>query len=335
MRTEPDCEEVDSPKGWAIEAEWIGKEDTMKTIRWKAGVCAFVVASLSAGMICAAEDVETEPAAERMAAVSEDRTMNETEAALEPFSLSLRDGTVLTIQNESGMAIQSAEVAGDEADEPRSESGEGESAESGSDAAEENDTLIVTLVSGDGAEHLFEEFPASPENPVLISDDGFLFLKYKGSDGNSVYAYETADEVTFEKPKTKYITDRVYIRSEPSQDSEILGVAELGSEVKVFAARPKWCLVESGDLRGYVGRARISPSKEAAEAAVATEETLRAEIAAAAARAAAQAQAARSAAPARNGNTVVSRQWVEDCDGSGNGYYVVKHANGSVTYEDG
>ncbi|HCI74238.1 MAG TPA: hypothetical protein DHV42_06845, partial [Lachnospiraceae bacterium] len=73
----------------------------MKTIRWKAGLCAFVVASLSAGMICAAEDVETEPAAERMAAVSEDRTMNETEAALEPFSLSLRDGTVLTIQNES------------------------------------------------------------------------------------------------------------------------------------------------------------------------------------------------------------------------------------------
>ncbi len=295
----------------------------MNKLRWKSGICSFIVASLSIGMICAAEDVEQANGIETETYMAEDSITSESKMALEPFVVELNNGEELTVQNESSIDIKTVNVSG---------MGIEESEEEGGTATSE-ETVAVTLVSIDGKDHLFEEFPVHPTNPVLISDDGFLFLKYKGSDGNDVYAYETADEVTFDKPKTKYITDRVYIRSEPSQESEILGTAELGSEVKVYAAQPKWCFVESGDIKGYVGRTRISPDKDAAEEAVAQEEAARAEIAAAAAAARAAAQA--SSGSGSNGNSVVSRQWVEDCDGSGNGYYIVTHSNGSVTYENG
>ena len=291
----------------------------MKKIRCKLGFYAFIVASLSLGTVCSAEETGMADEAETEGYMTEEAAFSESKMDLQPFIVEFNNGEVLTIQNESGILIENAKVDGVETKE----------SEMRGESTTPEETVALTLISKDGEDHIFEDFPVHPVDPVLISDDGFLFLKYKDSDGNSVYAYETADEVTFDKPKTKYITDRVYIRSEPNQDSEILGIAELGSEVRVYAAQPKWCYVESGDIKGYVGRARITPLKGAAEAAVAQEEAARAEIAAAAARAAAQASSG------SGGNSVVSRQWVEDCDGSGNGYYIVTHSNGSVTYENG
>lgn len=34
------------------------------------------------------------------------------------------------------------------------------------------------------------------------------------------------------------------------------------------------------------------------------------------------------------GKTVVSRERVDDCDGSGHGYYIITYSDGSVEYED-
>ena len=34
------------------------------------------------------------------------------------------------------------------------------------------------------------------------------------------------------------------------------------------------------------------------------------------------------------GKTVVSRQKVDDCDGSGHGFYIITYSDGSVEYQD-
>lgn len=34
------------------------------------------------------------------------------------------------------------------------------------------------------------------------------------------------------------------------------------------------------------------------------------------------------------GKTVVSRERVDDCDGSGHGYYIITYSDGSVEYQD-
>lgn len=37
---------------------------------------------------------------------------------------------------------------------------------------------------------------------------------------------------------------------------------------------------------------------------------------------------------AEGGRTVVGRQTVDDCDGSGHGYYIISHSDGTTEYED-
>ncbi len=45
-------------------------------------------------------------------------------------------------------------------------------------------------------------------------------------------------------------------------------------------------------------------------------------------------QATRPQQPTTSGKTVVSRERVDDCDGSGHGYYIITYSDGTVKYED-
>ncbi|MCC8051337.1 MAG: SH3 domain-containing protein [Clostridiales bacterium] len=271
------------------------------------------LASATSFAVCA-EEAETEV-----------ETEAESEAVAEVTELELTvDGETVVVTNESGLYIESIafEAAEDEAeDETEAET---EAAE-----AEEAAATALVVTEEDGTVHTFADASVDGlSNLKLTSKIGFVFFVGTDSSGDEKYYYETADDVVLDEPVTMYTTGMVNIREEADGSSTLLGTAARGSEVEVLGGSSKWFLVTQGDVTGYVAARYLTESTDEAQAAVDQEASARAALEAQAAAAAAAAAAASSS------SDIVSREAVYDCDGSGHGYYIITHSDGSVTYED-
>lgn len=293
------------------------------------GLAVVSVLGMTAPAVSAAEtETETETVSTELETETEE-TEAETEAA--PDVEVKKDGeTIVTLKNESGYVVKEAVVGAAEE--------ETETAETETEAESEGIVTGLTLTGEDGEVHVFADADVTAmTDPVLVKDNGFLYIEYKNAEGKDKEAAETADEVEFDKEVTMYVVNDVYVRAEANGDSEALAVASLGQEVTVTGAAPKWYKVVMGETTGYVARSFLSKDKESADAAVKAEEAAQAQAAAeaqaAAAAAAAQASSGQSAA-APQGKYEVSRQAYDDCDGSGHGYYEITYSDGSTAREE-
>lgn len=296
------------------------------------GLAIVSVLGMTAPAVSAAE-TESETVSTELETETESETEAETEAA--PDVEVKKDGkTIVTLKNESGYVVKEA-VAGAAEEET-------ESTETETEAESEGEALGLTLTGEDGEVHTFADADAAAmTDPVLVKDNGFLYIEYKNAEGKDKEAAETADEVEFDKEKTMYVVNDVYVRAEADGDSEALAVASLGQEVTVTGAAPKWYKVVIGETTGYIARSFLSKDKESADAAVKAEEAAQAQ-AAAEAQAAAAAAAQQSASQASSGQSAaapqekyeVSRQAYDDCDGSGHGYYEITYSDGSTAREE-
>ena len=296
------------------------------------GLAVVSVLGMTAPAVSAAE-TETETVSTELETETEE-TEAETEAA--PDVEVKKDGeTIVTLKNESGYVVKEAVVGAAEE--------ETETAETETEAESEGTVTGLTLTGEDGEVHVFADADVTAmTDPVLVKDNGFLYIEYKNAEGKDKEAAETADEVEFDKEVTMYVVNDVYVRAEANGDSEALAVASLGQEVTVTGAAPKWYKVVMGETTGYIARSFLSKDKESADAAVKAEEAAQAQAAAqsqAAAAAAAAQQAASQAssgqsAAAPQGKYEVSRQAYDDCDGSGHGYYEITYSDGSTAREE-
>ena len=296
------------------------------------GLAVVSVLGMTAPAVSAAEtETETETVSTELETETEE-TEAETEAA--PDVEVKKDGeTIVTLKNESGYVVKEAVVGAAEE--------ETETAETETEAESEGIVTGLTLTGEDGEVHVFADADVTAmTDPVLVKDNGFLYIEYKNAEGKDKEAAETADEVEFDKEVTMYVVNDVYVRSETNGDSEALAVASLGQEVTVTGAAPKWYKVVMGETTGYIARSFLSKDKESADAAVKAEEAAQAQAAAEAQAAAAAAQQAASqassgqSAAAPQGKYEVSRQAYDDCDGSGHGYYEIIYSDGSTAREE-
>lgn len=296
------------------------------------GLAVVSVLGMTAPAVSAAEtETETETVSTELETETEE-TEAETEAA--PDVEVKKDGeTIVTLKNESGYVVKEAVVGAAEE--------ETETAETETEAESEGIVTGLTLTGEDGEVHVFADADVTAmTDPVLVKDNGFLYIEYKNAEGKDKEAAETADEVEFDKEVTMYVVNDVYVRAEANGDSEALAVASLGQEVTVTGAAPKWYKVVMGETTGYIARSFLSKDKESADAAVKAEEAAQAQAvaeaqaaAAAAQQAASQASSSQSAAAAQ-GKYEVSRQAYDDCDGSGHGYYEIIYSDGSTAREE-
>lgn len=296
------------------------------------GLAVVSVLGMTAPAVSAAEtETETETVSTELETETEE-TEAETEAA--PDVEVKKDGeTIVTLKNESGYVVKEAVVGAAEE--------ETETAEIETEAESEGTVTGLTLTGEDGEVHVFADADVTAmTDPVLVKDNGFLYIEYKNAEGKDKEAAETADEVEFDKEVTMYVVNDVYVRAEANGDSEALAVASLGQEVTVTGAAPKWYKVVMGETTGYIARSFLSKDKESADAAVKAEEAAQAQAAAEAQAAAAAAQQAASqassgqSAAAPQGKYEVSRQAYDDCDGSGHGYYEITYSDGSTAREE-
>lgn len=287
------------------------------------GLAVVSVLGMTAPAVSAAE-TETETVSTELETETEE-TEAETEAA--PDVEVKKDGeTIVTLKNESGYVVKEAVVGAAEE--------ESETAETETEAESEGTVTGLTLTGEDGEVHVFADADVTAmTDPVLVKDNGFLYIEYKNAEGKDKEAAETADEVEFDKEVTMYVVNDVYVRAEANGDSEALAVASLGQEVTVTGAAPKWYKVVMGETTGYIARSFLSKDKESADAAVKAEEAAQAQAAAEAQAAASQASSGQSAA-APQGKYEVSRQAYDDCDGSGHGYYEITYSDGSTAREE-
>ena len=287
------------------------------------GLAVVSVLGMTAPAVSAAE-TETETVSTELETETEE-TEAETEAA--PDVEVKKDGeTIVTLKNESGYVVKEAVVGAAEE--------ETETAETETEAESEGTVTGLTLTGEDGEVHVFADADVTAmTDPVLVKDNGFLYIEYKNAEGKDKEAAETADEVEFDKEVTMYVVNDVYVRAEANGDSEALAVASLGQEVTVTGAAPKWYKVVMGETTGYIARSFLSKDKESADAAVKAEEAAQAQAAAEAQAAASQASSGQSAA-APQGKYEVSRQAYDDCDGSGHGYYEITYSDGSTAREE-
>lgn len=296
------------------------------------GLAVVSVLGMTAPAVSAAEtETETETVSTELETETEE-TEAETEAA--PDVEVKKDGeTIVTLKNESGYVVKEAVVGAAEE--------ETETPETETEAESEGIVTGLTLTGEDGEVHVFADADVTAmTDPVLVKDNGFLYIEYKNAEGKDKEAAETADEVEFDKEVTMYVVNDVYVRAEANGDSEALAVASLGQEVTVTGAAPKWYKVVMGETTGYIARSFLSKDKESADAAVKAEEAAQAQAAAEAQAAAAAAQQAASqassgqSAAAPQGKYEVSRQAYDDCDGSGHGYYEIIYSDGSTAREE-
>ena len=228
------------------------------------GLAVVSVLGMTAPAVSAAEtETETETVSTELETETEE-TEAETKAA--PDVEVKKDGeTIVTLKNESGYVVKEAVVGAAEE--------ETETPETETEAESEGIVTGLTLTGEDGEVHVFADADVTAmTDPVLVKDNGFLYIEYKNAEGKDKEAAETADEVEFDKEVTMYVVNDVYVRAEANGDSEALAVASLGQEVTVTGAAPMWYKVVMGETTGYIARSFLSKDKESADAAVKAEE---------------------------------------------------------------
>ena len=272
----------------------------------RTGIAMGIAAALCMGMTASALAAETE-------GMSEVVTAAETQAVevLETITLTIEDKDPVEIKNTAELPIRSASVE-----------------------VQEDETLInVVMIADDGQQYEFLDVPyETMSEPELVMDGAFAFINYTSLSSGKERRVGQTGELTYKEPAELFAVDDVYIRSEPDDEAEILGVIKRGDAIEVLGETATHYVVKTDDATGYTVRRCISEDEQAAIAAVQAEEAAREQIR--------QAQAAAAAAQAAvsqqsgGGVTEVKRQKFDDCDGSGHGYYEITYSDGSVAYEE-
>lgn len=192
---------------------------------------------------------------------------------------------------------------------------------------QEDGTLHVTMDAKDGQEYEFVDVKYDQmADPELIVEGDYAFIKYTSLTSGKERTIAQTGEKTYEEPVELFAVDDVYIRSEPSDEGEILGVINRGDAIEVLGETATHYQVKKGDVTGYTVRKCISEDEQEALAAVKAEEAAQASLRAA--------EAAQQSAPQQSSVYEVKRQRFDDCDGSGHGYYKITYSDGSTAIEE-
>lgn len=261
-------------------------------------ICGITMLSMSAVFAVQAE--ETEMAAE--AAV--ETAAEETVEIVEEIILQVEDAEPVTVVNTAKLDITGVSV----------------------EAAEEG-LVNVTMMASDGTVYEFLNVKLSDmQNPELIVDGVFAYVKYTGMESGKERKYGQTGEFQYEEAVELFAVDDVYMRAAADSEAEIVGVINRGDAIEVLGETATHYMVKKDEITGYSARSCISEDEQEAIAAVQAEEYARAEIA----RQAAAAAAAQQAASQSSGKKEVKRQKFDDCDGSGHGYYLITYSDGST-----
>ncbi len=207
---------------------------------------------------------------------------------------------------------------------------------------------ILSVTEEDGTVHTFEEADLTEASDYsLCAKLAFLYVWGTDAGGEEVWFYETAEEQMLDASVPMYTESNVNIRREQDIDSEILGTADLGSEVEVLGGTPKWFLVNWNGLTGYISARYLREGTEEeteAESEAAAEEEAEAETEQppeTEPAAESETETPNYASEERfhhdsidSPRTEVSREAVYDSEGSGHGYYAVTYSDGSLAYID-
>ncbi len=307
------------------------------------GIAAAVSAmSLQTGGAVFATSAETEVQTEAAAADSQEAAADQSSTGdaaddakedaeiLEAIQVSLEGEEPLLIANTAKLAIRAASVEAQDAAEGETEAGQANPDAAGTGAQDESATLVtIELVGSEGESYLFLDVPyAEIGNPELIKKGAFVFLKYTSLVSEKEHEIPQEGELTYENAVEQFAVDDVYIRKEPSDEAEILGVISRGDAIEVLGETATHYQVKKDEVIGYAVRRCISEDEQEAIAAVQANE---AELQAQAAQ---QAPAQQSPSGDAGGVYEVSRQRFDDCDGSGHGYYLITYSDGSTATEE-
>lgn len=278
----------------------------------KTGITLGIAAALCLGLSLTGLAQETE-------GMSEAVTAAETEAAAEAAGAETLKTIVLTIEgkdpievaNTAGLDIRAASVE-----------------------VQEDESLInVVMAAGDGQQYEFPDVPYEKmKDPELVTEGAFAYIKYISLASGKERSIGQTGELTYTEPAELFAVDDVYIRSEPDDEAEILGVISRGDAIEVLGETSTHYVVKKDDVTGYTVRSCISEDEQEAIAAVKAEEAAREQL-----RLEAEAAAAAAAAQQSSGGSGVKevrRQKFDDCDGSGHGYYEITYSDGSTKYQD-
>ena len=301
-----------------------------KTVQVLLGAALIAAMCLGAPTAAFADETTTK---EETAEKTGDKDSAEEKETAEDFQIG-----ELTVKNQSGLEVKSAELQDAKEDDSKKKDSK--------DAAGQD--LVITMK--DGTEHTFRNVtPDDWKEPVFYNEYEILYISYTDEKGKSQEALEDAKETELEEAATTYAKSNVNIREKADTKSKSLKVTSLGTEFKVTGVCPGWLKVEGDGVKGYaahtyftsnkdeidklVAEQKAAEEKKVAEAKAASEAQAAADAQAAAeAQAASEAQAAAEAAASEP--TEVSRQAYDDCDGSGHGYYEITYSDGSVRYEE-
>ena len=278
---------------------------------------AAVMLCMGFSSIAMAEETESLTEAEVLTEAAEDSADQEETSApadvLETIVLTVEEKDPIEVANTAGLDILAASVE-----------------------LQEDESLInVVMVAGDGQQYEFQNVQYEVMlDPELVEEGAFAFIKYTSLASGKERSIGQTGELTYSDPAELFAIDDVYIRSEPNDEAEILGVINRGDAIEVLGETATHYMVKKGDVTGYTVRRCISEDEQEAIAAVQAEAAAREAIRAQQAAAAAAAARAASSSSGSSGVTEVRRQKFDDCDGSGHGYYQITYSDGSTKIEE-
>ena len=321
------------------------KLSVFSKMTWFAAVV--MTASLTAGMICSAEEVPAESQTEE-----ETRLAAASAPEIEKLTVTLEDNGSLTVS--SHLAAEAEEVFvrrsdtenwsrevlfnGGKAEWEEAAIEEETETEADGEAAEETEpcTLLDLQLTVDGTAFFFFGIDPADGETALFGD---------AAAGSWTESADADDEADFypvlgaADSYPVYALTPVYVRSLPDKSGEILKTLGIQDAVSVRGTSGDWLLLWMGDRYGFVNSSYVSADPAEAENARIQEDAARAAAEAAAAAAAAQAAAQQSRSSGSggkkssgsSGKTVVSTEDVASCDDGSHGTRYITYSDGSVS----
>ena len=201
-----------------------------KTVQVLLGAALIAAMCLGAPTAAFADETTTK---EETAEKTGDKDSAEEKETAEDFQIG-----ELTVKNQSGLEVKSAELQDAKEDDSKKKDSK--------DAAGQD--LVITMK--DGTEHTFRNVtPDDWKEPVFYNEYEILYISYTDEKGKSQEALEDAKETELEEAATTYAKSNVNIREKADTKSKSLKVTSLGTEFKVTGVCPGWLKVEGDGVK--------------------------------------------------------------------------------------
>ena len=214
-----------------------------KTVQVLLGAALIAAMCLGAPTAAFADETTTK---EETAEKTGDKDSAEEKETAEDFQIG-----ELTVKNQSGLEVKSAELQDAKEDDSKKKDSK--------DAAGQD--LVITMK--DGTEHTFRNVtPDDWKEPVFYNEYEILYISYTDEKGKSQEALEDAKETELEEAATTYAKSNVNIREKADTKSKSLKVTSLGTEFKVTGVCPGWLKVEGDGVKGYAAHTYFTSNKD-------------------------------------------------------------------------